>query len=79
MTQPASDRVRSLLLRADNVLKNTAPGGDSGLRARRARAALEEAADVARDPSVDWRVRELVQRRLGALDDLEGGDDEPEG
>jgi hypothetical protein len=67
-----ADRVRTLLLRADNVLKNTVPGGDPEDRARRAREALEEAREVARDPSVDPRVRELVERRLDGLAALEG-------
>ena len=69
--EPA-ERVRTLLLRADNVLKNTVPGGDPADRARRAREALEEAREVARDPSVDPRVRELVERRLDGLGALEG-------
>jgi hypothetical protein len=69
MTQPASDRIRKLLLRADNVLKNE---GDQANRTRRARAALEEAREVAADPGVDPRVRELVERRLEGLDALEG-------
>jgi hypothetical protein len=68
MTQPASDRIRKLLLRADNVLKNE---GDQAARARRARAALEEAREVAADPGVDPRIRELVERRLDSLDSLE--------
>lgn len=68
-----ADRVRTLLLRADNVLKNTVPGGDDADRARRAREALVEALTVAEDPSVDARVRELVQRRLDGLDALEAG------
>jgi hypothetical protein len=67
-----ADRVRTLLLRADNVLKNTVPGGDPSDRARRAREALEEAREVARDESVDPRVRELVERRLEGLGALEG-------
>jgi hypothetical protein len=67
-----ADRVRTLLLRADNVLKNTVPGGDPEDRARRARAALEEAREVARDPAVDPRVRELVERRLDGLGALDG-------
>jgi hypothetical protein len=71
MSEPA-DRVRTLLLRADNVLKNTVPGGDPEDRARRAREALEQALEVARDPSVDPRVRELVERRLDGLGALEG-------
>ncbi len=65
MTQAPADRVRTLLLRADNVLKNE---GDEADRARRARAALAEARDVARDPAVDPRVRELIERRLTALE-----------
>ena len=69
MTQPASDRIRTLLLRADNVLKNP---GDAADRARRARQALEEAQSLARDPTVDQRVRDLVERRLEGLDTLEG-------
>jgi hypothetical protein len=73
MTDAApADRVRTLLLRADNVLKNTVPGGDPEDRARRAREALEQALEVARDPSVDPRVRELVERRLAGLGALEG-------
>ena len=68
----AADRVRTLLLRADNVLKNTVPGGDEADRVRRAREALEEAREVARDPSVDPRVRELVERRLDGLGALDG-------
>jgi hypothetical protein len=67
-----ADRVRTLLLRADNVLKNTVPGGDPGDRARRAREALEEARTLADDPCVDPRVRELVARRLAGLDALPG-------
>ncbi len=69
MTQAPADRVRTLLLRADNVLKND---GDTADRARRARQALEEAREVARDPAIEERVRELVERRLEALDALEG-------
>lgn len=65
MTQTPADRVRTLLLRADNVLKNE---GDRADRERRARQALEEARDVARDPNVDARVRELIERRLAALE-----------
>jgi hypothetical protein len=67
-----ADRVRTLLLRADNVLKNHVPGGDEADRARRAREALEQARTLAADPCVDIRVRELVERRLAGLDALEG-------
>jgi len=69
-----ADRIRTLLLRADNLLKNSVPGGDDDDRAARARVALIEAADVAEDPEVDPRVRELVQRRLDALDAPDGED-----
>lgn len=69
MSTTPADRIRTLLLRADNVLKNE---GDQESRTRRARQALEEARDIARDPSVDARVRELVERRLAGLDALEG-------
>jgi hypothetical protein len=53
------DRVRTLLLRGDNVLKSAHPE-----RFGRALAAFEEARAVAADPSVDARVRELVERRI---------------
>ena len=67
MTQQPADRIRTLLLRADNVLKNE---GEQSARTERARKALEEAQEVARDPSVDVRVRDLIQRRLAGLDEL---------
>lgn len=66
--------MRTLLLRADNLLKNSVPGGDDDDRAARARSALLEAREAARDPEVDPRVRELVERRLDVLDALEAGD-----
>ena len=71
MAAENADKVRTLLLRADNVLKNTVPGGDPADRARRAREALEQARELAADPSVDARVRDLVERRLAGLDALE--------
>jgi predicted negative regulator of RcsB-dependent stress response len=55
-----SDRIRNLLLRGDNLLKN-------GRSAEKAREAFEEALDLAQDESVDPRVRELVERRLQQL------------
>ena len=64
MTQAPADRIRTLLLRADNVLKNQ---GDTADRERRAREALQEAHEIAKDPAVDPRVRELVDRRLEQL------------
>jgi hypothetical protein len=71
MSETTGDRVRKLLLRADNTLKNHVAGGDDEARVRRARVALEEAAELARDPGLDPRVRELVQRRLDGLAALE--------
>ena len=58
----AADRVRALLLRGDNVLKSAKPE-----RFGRALQAFEEAREVAADPSVDPRVRELVERRLESV------------
>lgn len=74
MSDDPAQRVRSLLLRADNVLKNTVPGGDPADRARRAREALVEAEQVAREPGVDPAVLGLVRRRLDGLDELEARD-----
>lgn len=76
MSAAPADRIRTLLLRADNLLKNSVPGGDDDDRAARARVALLEAAGVAEDPAVDPRVRELVQRRLEGLDALDAPDGE---
>jgi predicted negative regulator of RcsB-dependent stress response len=56
----ASDRIRTLLLRGDNLLKN-------GRSSDKAREAFEEALQVAQDDSVDPRIRELIERRLEAL------------
>jgi hypothetical protein len=56
------ERVRTLLLRGDNVLKSAKPE-----RLPRALETFEEAREVAKDPSVDERVRELVERRIEAL------------
>ena len=61
----SADRVRTLLLRGDNVLKSASPD-----RFGRALAAFEEARDAAADPSVDPRVRELVERRIVAVRQL---------
>jgi predicted negative regulator of RcsB-dependent stress response len=51
----SSDRVRTLLLRGDNLLKKG--------KLERAREAFEQALAVAEDP----RVRELAERRLQGL------------
>jgi hypothetical protein len=57
-TAPA-ERVRTLLLRADNLLKKG--------RVDAAREALTEAQRAAADDSVDPAVRELVERRMTSL------------
>ena len=63
-------RVRTLLLRGDNVLKSAKPE-----RFSRALASFEEALVVARDPAVDPRVRELVERRIESTRALIEGTD----
>ena len=55
-------RVRTLLLRGDNVMKSAHPE-----RFGRALATFEEARGVAATAAVDPRVRELVDRRIAAL------------
>jgi hypothetical protein len=57
-----ADRVRTLLLRGDNVLKSAQPE-----RLDRALKTFEEAREAAADPSVDPRVRELVERRIESV------------
>jgi hypothetical protein len=56
----ASDRVRTLLLRGDNLLKH-------GRSADKARQAFEEARKVATDANLDDRIRGLIERRLEQL------------
>ena len=65
MTETPGDRIRKLLLRADNTLKHA--HGASDARALRARRSLEEARDLARDPAVPDAIRELIERRLDGL------------
>lgn len=57
-TAPA-ERVRTLLLRTDNLLKKG--------RTDAAREALAEAQRAAADDSVDPAVRALVERRMASL------------
>jgi hypothetical protein len=57
MDAEASDRVRTLLLRGDNLLKH-------GRSADKAREAFEEAQRVAIEAELDERIRELIERRL---------------
>ena len=56
----ASDRVRNLLLRGDNLLKH-------GRSEDKAREAFEEARQVAKDAGLDERLQELIDRRLEQL------------
>jgi flagellar biosynthesis regulator FlaF len=65
LSADAPDRVRTLLLRADNLLKNE---GDQADRERRAIDALLEAREVAALGGVDERVADLIERRLSALE-----------
>ena len=58
-------RVRTLLLRGDNVMKSAHPE-----RFGRALQSFEEAREVAQADSVDPRVRELVDRRISSLQAL---------
>jgi hypothetical protein len=60
-SEPA-DRVRTLLLRGDNLLKNRRSQD-------KAREAFEEARRVAADADLDERIRELIERRLTTLDE----------
>ena len=60
-----AERVRTLLLRGDNLLKSARPE-----RFGRALAAFEEAREAARDDDVAPEVRELVERRIDALEQL---------
>jgi hypothetical protein len=70
VTDDPADRIRTLLLRGDNLLKSGRPE-----RVGRAIEAFEEARKVAAGDSVDPRVRELVERRLAAARSLAGEDD----
>ena len=65
----ARDRIRTLLLRGDNLLKSGRPE-----RLPRALEAFEEAALVAQDEGVEPPIRELVQRRLEAARAIAGAE-----
>jgi hypothetical protein len=56
----AADRVRTLLLRGDNLLKH-------GRSRDKAREAFEEARRVAEEGELDPPIRELIERRLEQL------------
>ncbi|MDQ3632132.1 MAG: hypothetical protein M3417_12850 [Actinomycetota bacterium] len=77
MTETPGDRIRKLLLRADNTLENRVAGPNETARTARARRTLEEARDIARDPDVPAPVRDLVQRRLDGLSAPESPADGP--
>ena len=62
-----ADRIRTLLLRGDNLLKSGRPE-----RLPRAVEAFEQAAEVARDPAFDPAVRRLVERRLETARSVSG-------
>ena len=55
-------RVRTLLLRGDNVMKSARPE-----RFARALESFEEARSVAAADDFDPRVRELIERRIESL------------
>ena len=63
-----ADRVRTLLLRGDNLLKSARPE-----RFGRALEAFEEAREAAGDDDVSPEVRQLVERRIEALRELMDG------
>jgi hypothetical protein len=75
VTRSGSDdpaaRVRTLLLRGDNLMKSARPE-----RFARALVAFEEAREAARSDDVDPRVRELVERRIDGLGALIEGERE---
>ncbi len=62
-----AERVRTLLLRGDNLLKSARPE-----RFGRAMEAFEEAREAARDDDVAPEVRDLVERRIETLRQLMG-------
>ncbi len=62
------ERVRTLLLRGDNLLKSARPE-----RFGRAMEAFEEARVAALDEDVSPEVRELVERRIESLRQLAEG------
>ena len=70
MSNEAEGRIRTLLLRGDNLLKSGRPE-----RLPRAVEAFEQAAALAEDPAVEERIRQLVQRRLEAARAIAGAEE----
>ena len=70
MSDEAEGRIRTLLLRGDNLLKSGRPE-----RLPRAVEAFEQAAALAEDPAVEERIRQLVQRRLEAARAIAGAEE----
>jgi hypothetical protein len=64
-----SERIRTLLLRGDNVLKSSSSPDHLG----RALEAFEQAGELAGDEGVEPRVRELVARRIASVRQLIDG------
>jgi hypothetical protein len=69
VSDETQDRIRTLLLRGDNLLKSGRPE-----RLPRALEAFEQAAALAEDPAVEERVRELVHRRVETARAIAGAD-----
>lgn len=63
-----ADRVRTLLLRGDNLLKSPRPE-----RIERAIEAFEQAREAAQDADVSDEVRALVERRLESVRQMRTG------
>lgn len=67
-----SERIRTLLLRGDNLLKQS--GGTE--RLGRALEAFQQAEELCGDETVDPRMRDLVARRIASVRELLEEDDE---
>ncbi|MFL5825060.1 MAG: hypothetical protein ACJ76V_00905 [Thermoleophilaceae bacterium] len=66
-TKPPEERIRTLLLRGDNVMKNR-----SGESLPHALDAFEQAGEIARAEQVEPRLAELVERRIESVRRLMG-------
>ena len=61
-----SERIRTLLLRGDNLLKQS--GGTE--RLGRALEAFQQAEELGADETVDPRMRDLIARRIASVREL---------